>query len=657
MTVSDRDRERRPHSHARALAGGIATAACLLFNAQPSRAQDVTLPPVDVVASPIIESVPVDSFSGSSARIGADQIRDQNSIDLPSAMRNTPGTEISRFNPVGSYAGDQGGRVFIHGLGAGAPGAEIQTYFDGVPLYSPVWGHPLLDTLPIGGIAAIDIFKGPRPWINGNNWGSIDLTTTRPTQDGLHGDGQLSGGMFGTVMEQANLYGRSGAVDFSLSESFARSNGSRANAEGQIGDIHGRVGVQLDDHWRADLSFLYVNSIAHDPQPNSIPAVPVTPHYDTQLGLAALSLSHKYDSVSGEVKIYLTDADSRWRDTTYALAPIVSNVYNAEYKFQTLGVRWNEQVVAWSGGTVEMGMDYDQIQGHNTTQAPFPTPVNIDSPTFQLFSPRIAVRQDIPLTGTWKLVPSAGLRLYAHSVFPTEVAPHAGVSLVSDKLTVYALYARGVHYPSLEVFEFSQLYPFFGNTWRSLSAERDEHGEIGFKADPFEGTRIDFNVFSDWVSKRYVFNFATASDINFGAYRSQGMELSVRQNLGPDWSVFAGWTILTASEALLPFMPHDTVALGVNGRIGPVKLAVDAQYRSWIWGLTDFRVPAPGPGSEQKVDPFFVANIRLSYPVPALGQKGEVFLAVENLFDRHYSYAPGYPQPGTWAQVGVKASF
>ncbi|WP_411275694.1 hypothetical protein [Diaphorobacter sp. LI3] len=43
--------------------------------------------------------------------------------------------------------------------------------------------------------------------------------------------------------------------------------------------------------------------------------------------------------------------------------------------------------------------------------------------------------------------------------------------------------------------------------------------------------------------------------------------------------------------------------------------------------------------------------------MPALGSKGEVFVALENIFDRDYAYRPGYPMPGRSAQVGLTASF
>ncbi len=58
-----------------------------------------------------------------------------------------------------------------------------------------------------------------------------------------------------------------------------------------------------------------------------------------------------------------------------------------------------------------------------------------------------------------------------------------------------------------------------------------------------------------------------------------------------------------------------------------------------------------------KVGSFTVANLRTGYRLPQLGPDGEVFLAIENLFDRDYAYRPGYPMPGTSAQIGVRMGF
>ena len=42
-----------------------------------------------------------------------------------------------------------------------------------------------------------------------------------------------------------------------------------------------------------------------------------------------------------------------------------------------------------------------------------------------------------------------------------------------------------------------------------------------------------------------------------------------------------------------------------------------------------------------------------AWVLPAMGDRTEVFLAIENLFDADYAYRPGYPMPGTSVQVGV----
>ncbi|MGB3988609.1 MAG: TonB-dependent receptor plug domain-containing protein, partial [Minisyncoccales bacterium] len=203
----------------------IALVAAGLISATLAIAQTATLDPVIVTARPVVEDVNVDNFSTGSAVITQDQLRDQNAVDLASALRRTPGVQISRYNPVGAFGGDQGGAVFIRGMGVSRPGSEIKTYIDGVPFYMGLWSHPLLDLLPINSMQSITVYKSPQLHVNGNNFASVDLQTQRASQDGIHGDVRLSGGSFGTFTEQFNLLGRQGDLDWSLSQGHAQSNG------------------------------------------------------------------------------------------------------------------------------------------------------------------------------------------------------------------------------------------------------------------------------------------------------------------------------------------------------------------------------------------------------------------------------------------------
>ena len=136
-----------------------------------------SVPHVIVTAKPDIAEVEIDKFSSTSAVITDETIRDLHAADLASALRNTPGTQISRYNPVGSYGGSEGGSVFIRGMGLSRPGSEIKTYIDNVPMYMPIWNHALLDLLPVNGMKDVTIYKSAQPQVTGNNFASINMNT------------------------------------------------------------------------------------------------------------------------------------------------------------------------------------------------------------------------------------------------------------------------------------------------------------------------------------------------------------------------------------------------------------------------------------------------------------------------------------------------
>ncbi len=612
------------------------------------------LPPVVITAHPIIEDAGVDVFSSASAVITQDQLRDQNAVDIASALRRTPGVQVSRYNPVGAFGGDQGGAIFIRGMGASRPGSEIKTYIDGIPIYGSLANHPLLDLLPVNGMQSITVYKSPQPHINGNNFSSINLATRRPTEEGLHGDARVSAGAFSTVVEQANLVGRQGNVDYTLTQGHATSNGHRPNAKGRLNNFMGTVNVQLHENWSMGASFLYFNNKSTDPGDARVAPPAVAQQFNTVGNMATAYLSHSHASASGELRVYSNSGDGDWLNQP---APVGDWLIKSKLS----GVRWKETATPWKDGTVVAGIDYDRMEGSGQFNFVAPVPrSSFDSPTFTLTSPYIAVSQHVALNSEWALVPSAGVRYYKHSEFDAQSAPHAGLSLASNTLTVFANVSRGINYPGLETTLFAALFPPLGESWRNLSAEEMEHAEVGVKITPSANTRVDISLFHDKIKNRYIFGFPPdvpppPQFINLGAYHMRGAELSLRQTVAADWSIFGGLTLLDPSIDNLPYAPQRAFTVGVNGRVGDVRIAFDAQYQSEVWALNRSRMA--GAVNTERVDAFTVANARVSYPIAALGKKGEVFLAVENLFDRSYAYRPGYAMPGRWAQIGLSASF
>ncbi|MEY4100755.1 MAG: hypothetical protein RL300_1926 [Pseudomonadota bacterium] len=651
----------------------VTFATCAVAQAQ----QAASLPDVVVTGSPIIESNHVDTFSGFSTRVTESQIKDLGALDLAAALRMTPGVQISRYNEVGSYSGDQGGNVYIRGLGASRPGSEIKTYLDGVPVYMGVWNHPLMDLLPLNGVKSVDVYKGPQNQISGNNFASINLQSKRATQEGTETEVNASVGSFGTKILQANMVGRQGDLDYSLAVGQVDSNGARANADGKLSNAMGRIAKKIDNAWTVGANFLTVSNEVGDPGDNryATSTSAVGPYSfsngvarnDSGTNLLSAFVSHQHGDWKGEFKVYenkghnnLTN-DPNW-------GTFVSN-------YSMSGFRWKEEFSPWKNGKFIGGIDQESVSGSITgphvgsavgTPFAFGTAGAADVPTFRVSSVFASLSHDIQISSDWVMQPSVGVRSYNSNIYGSKAALNAGVSFIADRTTVYANYTEGLLYPGAETYTLTRAIPMAfaaNNGWDRLAPSQNKHSEVGVTWDASAQTHIDLSVFQDEISNRYVWTGfymgAIASPAsgtwsnNFPTYRVSGTEASVKHQINSQWTVFGGVTTLDSSLSNLPYAPKTAVSVGVNGKIAEYRVAFDAQHQSGMYSLTQDR----GSFSPNEVGSLTVANARISRPVAALGNKGEVYAAVNNLFDANYQYNAGYPMPGRNFRVGLIASF
>lgn len=664
---------------ARQITSSPIAAAILMLgaNAFAQQAPTTSLPTVVVTGGPIIESNNVDGFSGFSTRVTDSQIKDLGALDLAAALRMTPGVQISRYNEAGSYSGDQGGNVYIRGIGASRPGSEIKTYFDGIPVYMGVWNHPLMDFLPLGGVKSVDIYKGPQNESSGNNFASINLQTRRATQDGVQGEVNASVGSFSTKVLQANLLGRSGGVDFMLAAGHVASDGARPNSDGSLNNAMGRIAMKIDSVWSIGAGFLSVSNKVGDPGDNrfAVSAVPIGPYSfsngigrnDSSMDLLTAFVTHQHGDWKGELKVYENQGKNDLQnDASWG---------SFDSSFKMSGLRWKEEFSPWSGGQLVAGVDQESISGAVSgpnVGAPVGTPFGFgvagsaDVPSFKVLSTYAGVNQRITLSSAWVLQPSAGVRLYSSNHYGSKTAPNAGVSLISDTVTVYANYQQGLLYPGAETYTLTRAIPMAfaaTNGWDKLAPTQDRHGEVGVKWDASARTHVDFSVFQDEISQRYVWTgfypgaiLNPASGVwsnNFPTYKVSGAEISVRHEINAQWALFGGITTLDSTLSNLPYAPKTAVSVGITGSVGGYRVSLDAQHQGSMYSLTQDR----GSFSPNEVGSFTVANGRVAYPMASLGKKGEVYVALNNLFDAHYQYNAGYPMPGRNFRVGLIAGF
>lgn len=645
----------------------LAMALSLIHEAH---AQTAALPPVIVTTTPVIDFNQVDDFSTWTTTVTEKQIKELGALSLPDALSMTPGVAVSFYNAVGNYAGNEGGSVYIRGMGTSRPRSEIKTYLDGLPVYMGLWNHPLMDLLPLNGVNTIEVNKGPHPLVSGNDFASINLQTKTPTENGLHGDAGATVGSYDTHLLQGNLSGRFDAIDFVLAVSSADSNGYRPNGDADLKNALGKITLRFDDTWSAGLSFLHVENQVGDPGDDRYPTTtsPIGPYQSNGVGrndsatnMVTAFVTHQTGGWRGEFKVY---SNSGRNDLTQD-----ANWGTFSSDFDMNGIRWREQFTPWPGGEVVAGIDYDAISGslggpHAGSAAGTPFAFGVagsaDTPTFRVTSPYLGVHHTFNLSDSWVLQPSVGLRMYQSNVYSSRAAPSAGLSLTHEHLTLYANHSEGILYPGAETYSLTRALPMAfaaDNGWNTLSPEKNRHTEAGVQWDITATTHLDISVFQDKVSNRYVWSGFTplATSVwsnSYPDYEIRGAEASIRQKIGA-WVVFAGVTHLDASVRTIPLAPDMAYSVGVNGNIADFRIAFDARHQTRMYSQ---RWDRSLTGSNDEVKAFTVANVRVAHPIPGLGRKGEVFVSANNLLDASYEYK-GYPMPGRHYRIGLHASF
>jgi len=607
-----------------------------------------------LVQEPIIQGNTVDEFGSLTTIVTEDQIERLNAQDLGSALRKTPGVSISRYNPVGSFGGGEGGAVFIRGQGSSRPGAEIKTFIDGVPMFMSVWNHPLLDLMAIDPASSIEVYKGPQPQSFGNAFSAVNLVPKRRHQEGYVTRLHLAGGSYSTLVTKAEHGGRQGAWDYYLGGGYRTSDGHRTDADGTTQNFYGRIGYRINEVWDVSLFSLATDNEASDPGAEDTPPSAREGTYETRAFLTSLTLSHDTPSLEGSLKLYHNIGEGDWLDQPTSTPGLKEDLFN---NFQFYGFRVKERVGLWPGGRLTAGLDWDVTEGDWDKEFSDGTTDSWEGHDMTLVSPYAALNHTFGDRSGWYLTPSAGARYYEHSDFDSEWAPHAGVVLGYGDTELRLNYARGVVYPGLDVVVFSEtVIPPLGTSWEDLDPELVDHFEVGLSHRFSDKLTADVSFFVDDGQDRYVFTTPPAGFAyrNIEDFRIRGLEATVQVKPAASLSVFAGMTWLDTDPSDLPYAPELSVSSGLNWAfLDHFTLSLDSEYLSEMNVNSQARrVDAP---NAQEVDSTFLVNGKLSYgfSLKQAGVEGEVFVAGENLTDTDYEYLPDYPMPGINGMLGI----
>ncbi len=591
--------------------------------------------------------------------IDTKQIEDLNARDLPSALRRTPGISISRHNPVGSFGGAEGGAVYIRGMGSSRPGGEIQMLVDGVPRFAGVWSHPLMDLMNTDIAQSIEVYKGAQPVLFGNmSFGAVNIITKRRRQQGYSTAFTGAGGSFATFMEAFEHGGKIENTDYYLVQSFKKSAGHRDNAGGELQNYFARIGHNFTENWAASLTANYSRSRADDPGPEDRPQERQGT-YKLEGILTTVTLSHEYEKIKGDFKLYWDRGDARWFKQ-YDLVNLF--YYDTRTKFDNYGTRWRETLTLWQGNSLMAGMDLDFTSGEVLIDREAPRPdAEFSRASFRILSPYLLASQEIDLYRGWQVVPSAGIRYYQHSDFKEEWTPQAGIAFQNESTDLHFFYSRGVNYPGLYVAAQSEMLWGDNKKWKELEPETVEHMEAGIGRWLGRKIRVDVTYFYDKGKNRLIIITSPAPPHyeNINSFERQGLETALNFYPFKDLAVFAGITWLTRRlPDNLPYAPRWMASAGVNWRLFDfLKISLDTLYQDEQY-VANNRFSDYG-ANITKVNGFWLLNGKISaafnWEKPKIN--AEIFLAGENITNVRYAYKKDYPMPGINGMIGVNLKF
>lgn len=648
MTQSGRDRRRRLRHDRTGMKHVLVGSSLALIFSATALAQPVQLEAVEVSATPIVEGTHIDDRANRTTLVGADQIGALNAQDIASALRRTPGVTITRYNPVGAFGGGEGGAVLIRGLGSSRPGGEVVTLVDGVPNYNAVFNHPLLDLMSVDAAAHIAVSHRASPVAAGNQFASINLTPPRAVTPGFSADAMLLAGSHGLRGAKVAAGFKDEVFNVYAMQSRRQADGHRPDADGELNSTLLHLGWRPAAGWELRYLFNRTDNEATDPGAEAGAGLPATRGdvYLTESNLHALTLSWSGERASGHLKAYLNEGEGDWlRRTTSANADSLND-------YRLSGVRWRESLTLAPGEFV-VGADYDVMRGRSDSVPPGAAPtVTFGPEAFTLVS-AYAGWSRTWIAGEWQLTPSAGARWYEHDEFGRASGAEAGLVLKRGAMQWHAAANRAVKFPGLEVAAFSTVaIPALGQSWRTLRPEKLDQYELGWRGEFARGTVVELTFFRNEGRDRYVFVPPPPPPfrfVNVERFRTQGAELSATVRPHERVALFAGISRLDVTPDDLPYAPEWSFAGGLNWRMTErLTLNVDGSYTAAQYAGSQARAGAAS--NTERVGAFALVNARLAWNF----ERGEVFLAGENLLDRDYRYRPGYPMPGIGWTLGTR---
>ncbi len=630
----------------------------------PSPAAQVpqtNLPDMSITATRI--SQPLSQLGMTVTVVNKQQIQDQKIQQTSDALREVPGVQVTQLGGPGTETD-----VTIRG----SLSSQVLTLLDGVEVNTGGLGAFDFANLTTDNASRIEVIRGAGGSLYGSS--AIGGVINQISEEGT-GAPKFSllsdGGNWDTQRQVATASGAMNRLGYSGSVSYYSTGGFQpVNSDYDNLSLTSRLDYHLteDTTLRAFARYTFADAGLAE-YSNDDPGAPLDPttHQRTEFML-----------YKGEVDSHLTDKLLvRWfgsfvRDeirVNKVSSPGLTNEESNDIPDEIRGTN-AEAIYTWQRGfDTLVGFDFKDRWGRDGEAAspPFPASVSVFHYGRQEYAGY--VQQQARLFDG-RLLITGGFRADGNSQFGKEVSPSWSVALPFDKygVTLRGSYSEGFQAPSFD----DLYYPGFGNP--NLKATTSSEYDGGIEKRFGELAEITLTYFSRRVHDLVADQLCTPSPTcpfgslpaSIGRADVQGLEVVPSTHPLKGLSISGSFTALDSTHrplisGLQPLRVPKRSAAGVVEYKRQNLFFDGDQFTSalsyqFVGDRED--IQAQFPYGNENHGSYQLFNLTLSYQlanglVPYLTHE-EAFVRIQNLFDRHYSQAFGFPAPPVNYEAGVK---
>ena len=549
---------------------------------------------------------------------------------LPTLSQQVPGLFVTTRGVLGyGLSTGSAGTIKVRGIGGSA---DLLVLIDGLPQYAGLYGHPLADTYQTMMTERVEVVSGPASAIYGSNamGGVVNIVTRQTATDGTHTDIHLQGGSYGTFIGTASNSMRRGRFSSTAAVNYERTDGHRPNSAFSQTSGFLKLGYDLSHYWQLQGNVNIAYQESSNPGPVSSPLI----DNDMMItrGMATLSLTNDYSSMSGAVRIFYNWGHHHINDGHTAERPAQTAFYMHNDRMG--GISAYESLTLFPTTRLTVGFDYQRFGGHAWQKSMADgSHTDIANRTVNEVAGYANIRQELT---SW-LTADAALRLDHHSVTGNEWIPQGGLTArLPHDMELRALVSKGFRNPTLR-----ELY-MYRPANADLIPEHLWNYELSLR-QRLMNSRLSYglNLFyinaTDLITTQMI--EGRPKNINTGSTENSGFELLASFMTSEHLQLNANYSFLHTSRTLTA-APQHKLFMGANWQRGRFDIHTGLQ---WIEGLhTDV--------SSASTENFWLWDATVSL---RLNRAVKLFVHGENLLAQHYEVNAGFVMPRATVMAGA----